>query len=487
MKIALINVSGRLSMDGSRMISALLKRAGHSVKSVFMVRQKPIDSKYSSKEIEQLIEILDDADLAMIAVYSLYAIRAVKVTELIHKRYPGMMVIWGGPHCISAPDHCIQYADGVCYSEADAIIVDLVNKIENGDDYLTTPNMAFNVNGIQIVNKIVPLFADLDSLPYYDNRIEDHFVLEQKLLPMTKELMKKYFVTFPGTPTFHILTARGCPFKCSYCNNRSYIRMYGQNPMRFRSDEHFIGEIEQNLNTFDFFSFVAIADDDIFMRPVDQIKEFAEKYKKRVGIPFGACGSANTFKKEKMEILLDANMKIFEMGVQSASQRILNEVFDRNIKVAKTKDIFRQIEPYMESHSLKIMLDFITDNPYETEDDIIQMYYYLVDLPPQVIIHMFLLTFFPGTPIYNRALEDGIIHPFSEKTFRDMGGGPILYQNNYSTLLLFFCLLLHRHPRLMRFVPRHALRILGARPIRKIASIFPKSLYAPLVKAVQKY
>ena len=65
-----------------------------------------------------------------------------------------------------------------------------------------------------------------------------------------------------------------------------------------------------------------------------------------------------------MEILLDGGLRAIQMGIQSASQRVLDDVYNRKISVAKTRDVIRQIEPYQKTHRLLLFLDFIIDNPY---------------------------------------------------------------------------------------------------------------------------
>ena len=67
MEIALISVSGRLACDGSRLISSLLKRAGHTVKNVYLARREP---DYDQSELSRLGEIFKNTDLAMLAVYT---------------------------------------------------------------------------------------------------------------------------------------------------------------------------------------------------------------------------------------------------------------------------------------------------------------------------------------------------------------------------------------------------------------------------------
>lgn len=142
----------------------------------------------------------------------------------------------GGAHCISAPELSLRHADGVCFAEGDIAIVDLVRKIESCSDYTNIPNMAFNLNGSCKINDTLPPFSDLDSLPYYDYSVDDHFLLDNKLLPMTKEKHKEHYVKYPfNSPTLTLITSRGCPFACTYCNNIRYINMYGHTPIRFQS------------------------------------------------------------------------------------------------------------------------------------------------------------------------------------------------------------------------------------------------------------
>jgi len=490
MKIALIDVNatralgGGFSAQGSRLVSALLKRAGHSVKFVFLARQDPFAYEYD--EIKQLHEILKNVDLAMVAVYSTCAHLAVQVTDFIHEKYPGMKVIWGGPHCIAAPELSLRYADGVCFSEGDECVVEFVNRLETGnEEYLKTANMAFNINGSPVVNDALPPFEDLDSLPFADYNLEDKFLLDGGLYPLTKEKAQNYYMTYAfRKQSLFMLTSRGCPHQCSYCNNCRYVALFGHNHVRFHSVARFMDELEAHLNYFGFFGGVGFADDDFFLRPIDQLEEFAERYKKTVGLPFGVAVSPNTYRREKMEILLDAGMKAIEMGVQSASQRTLDEVYNRKISVAKTKDVTHQIARYQKTNHLTFALDFIIDNPYETRGDILQTYRYIIGLPPQIAARVYNLVFFPGTPIYDRAVKDGIIVSHDVMMYRSLDDcykGRILYQENYETLLVFLA------ARFRHRIPHLISRLLGNNLVRSIAFLIPKFIIRRLFLMLTRF
>ena len=185
----------------------------------------------------------------MVAVYTAAAEFAARLTEFIHQKYPGMKVVWGGPHCIGAPEPSLRHADGICFSEGDECVVQFVNKLAAGDqDYLKTANMAFNIHGSPVVNAALPPFEDLDSLPLADYSLQDQFVLDEHLFPLTKENVPNYCPTyFFGRPTLAMVTSRGCPHLCSFCNNACFIALFGHSPIRFQSVGRFMDELDTDL------------------------------------------------------------------------------------------------------------------------------------------------------------------------------------------------------------------------------------------------
>ena len=473
MKITLISVSGRLPSDGSRLVSALLKQAGHQVTNIYLAR---IDPEYSQEEFAALDPVLKDSDIVLMAVYSNYAGRAATLTERIHRLYPGKQVIWGGPHCVSMPELSLKHADGVCYSEGDQTVVDLINKIEAGEPYYEMANMAFNVQGRVVRNMVLPPFDNLDSLPFYDFGFDNQFILDRDLIPLTKPLVAELLKQYPFyVPTLFFLTSRGCTQLCSYCNNCRYVSMFGHNRIRFYSVDRVIAELKSSLNQLDFIQFIAFADDDFFSRPKKQIEELAVKYKNEIGLPCGIAVSPRTYRKDKLEILLDHGLKAINIGVQSGSQRVLDEVFNRKISREKTGRIIDEVASYKQSHGLNMVLDFIIDNPYETRTDIMNTFNYMLKIPPHVSLNLFYLSFLPGTPIYQRALEDGYTEPFDERQFRPFSRSSLQFQVNYETLLIQLLRLWRFKPKKFR-MPAVIFKLLASLPFRMLGNLLPESI-----------
>ena len=441
---------------------------------------------YLPNELKALDETLRKTDLLLIGVYSSYAIRARQLTDYVRKKYPGLMVIWGGPHCISAPELSLRHADGVCFSEGDEVIVDLMDKIESGREYLDCPNMAFNVNGSRVINRVLPPFSDLDSLPYADYDLDDHFLLDGDLFQMTKDRLKQHLAGYPYyIPTLYVTTSRGCPHNCAYCNNCRYVAMFGRNSMRFHSTDRVLSELKYTVEKLEFVNFIGFGDDDFFMRSRSNLEEFAQKYKEEIGLPFGIALSANTFQRTKLEFLLDAGLRAVQIGVQSGSQRILHQVFNRKIPTKKSMAVLHELAFYQNILKIDVLVDFIIDNPYETRKDIFNTYEYILNMPQHAKINLFFLSFFPGTPLYHRAIKDGIIEPFTEDAFRFYTRSSIRYQKNYETLLILLLRRLKRSSRATDRISQFVMNVLGSAVMRKLGSLLTEPTCSRLAKVIQ--
>lgn len=483
MTVTLVNISGRLSTDGARLVSALLKRAGHEVRNVALTRVDPL--LYQHDELEMLKPLLDGAGAFLLSVYSSYAVRAAQVTDWMHQCFPGVPVFWGGPHCISAPRLGLAHADGVCFSEADEAVIDLIDRIARGADWRRTPNFAFQADGREVRNRVLPPFRALDSLPYYDYDFEGHWLLDRELVPMSREILKDRLASWPlRVPTFYYLTSRGCPHNCAYCNNCRYQALWGTTQIRLQGVERSIAEMEHQIRRLGFIEFVALADDDFFVRSRDQIADFAEHYRRRIGLPFGVAFSAQTWRKEKLELLLDSGLTVVQMGVQSGSQRVLDEVYRRNVSVDKTREVAKHLSSFADR--LNLSLDFIIDTPWETREDCYQTFRYILGLPPGIFVNLFFLACFPGTPLYDRAIAEGIIDPESQWSGRPSARSRLRYQRNWETVLILALRLLRLASRRRITALDTLMHTLGSRPVRLVMGLLPGEFFSALARLIQR-
>ncbi len=260
--------------------------------------------------------------------------------------------------------------------------------------------------------------------------------------------------------------------------------MFGKNLIRYYSVERVIAEIKQTLTALPFVEFIVFGDDDFLARPKKQLQAFAKRYKNEIGLPFGAAASTRTYRRDKMDILLDSGLTAFNLGIQSGSQRVITEVYNRKISLEKTREVIKDIASYEQERGLTVVVDFIIDNPYETKEDIIKTYEYLLDLPPSFKPNLFFLSFYPGTPIYQRARQDGLIQDFDSDLFRSYTGSSLRFQKNYETFLVLLLRLTRLHPKLQQ-IPKKVFQFLGSPPVRKLASLCPEIIFEKGANALQ--
>lgn len=483
MKILLLYSNTSLSSDGFRLITALLRREGHELQIVMIPKQPPMN--LSDEELQLLGEFSLKSDLVMIGVYSLFEYIAVRLTKYLKEIRPERLVVWGGPHCINAPEESLQYADGVCYSEGDVAVPQFVRMLESGDPaYLQTPNMAFNVNGSFQVNSLLPLFADLDPLPFYDYSFENEWVLDSTLFPVTKEVFEKYSSLYPlNVPTIYITSTRGCPHHCSYCGNIRYLKMYPELKIRKHSIGRLMAEVEYILKKLPNIQSIAFSDDDFFVRTEQEIHEFSLIYKKDFGLPCAFCISANTFTQEKLIEISKLDNVIVEMGVQSGSQSVIKNVYDRNISLKKVKEVIVEILPFLDKGNLRLMCDFIIDNPYETRSDVLGTYKFIAHLPQTIFINIYSLSFLPGTPLYERGIKDQFISNDIGLNARDFRSWSIKYQINYPTLII----LIWQALNFRRILPIWLLLLPTFSPIRFLMRCIPNFLISWMIRKTTIY
>ena len=120
------------------------------------------------------------------------------------------------------------------------------------------------------------------------------------------------------------------------------------------------------------------------------------------------------FTKEKLELFVEAGLKQVKMGIQTGSDRISNLYKRNNIKKQRIIEVAHIINSFKKELEPPIY-DFILDNPYEKNEDIIDTLKLVTKLPKPYELCIFSLTFFPGNEITEMAIRDGKLNKESMK------------------------------------------------------------------------
>lgn len=359
-------------------------------------------------ELESVGRLIEDfgADIVGITLVTVVLEAATTLTRFIQQKLH-IPVIWGGIEPTIEPEKSLRVADAVCIGEGEDALAEVLAGLDADG---TVPSDVANVwvrgtDGTIHKNALRPLCQDLDALPPLDCSPEEKFYVEGRNIVTGWSIgqLDGFYET---------MTARGCPFACAYCCNAQLRKLYpGQRYVRRRSPGNVIEELisAQKIVPIEFISF----QDDVFTFDREWLAEFARSYKRHVGLPFWCYTHALHTNFSSLELLHEAGLRRVTLGIQSGSQRILKDVFNRPVPNQKVIESARVLERI----GLEYNFDVITNTPFETEEDCVDTLELLLALPRvRFDFGLSKLSIYPNTEIERRYAEQQP-EPLSDATY----------------------------------------------------------------------
>jgi radical SAM superfamily enzyme YgiQ (UPF0313 family) len=139
---------------------------------------------------------------------------ALRLATLVKEVQPRAFVSLGGPCTLFRPEQILSYTrsvDLVVKGEGEAVVVALLQSLEKGEPPRTIPGTTLVLDGKLEATSPGPLL-DMDKLP--------RPALD--LLPLSRYRLHPPFGIYP--PSMIMETARGCPFRCTFCSLSKAIR-----------------------------------------------------------------------------------------------------------------------------------------------------------------------------------------------------------------------------------------------------------------------
>jgi len=473
MKITLISIYPDLRSVGIRIISACLKQEGHDVDLIFLLKE--FTEKYAEKTMNDLVKLTKKSDLVGISLMTNFFDNAIQITQKLRENC-NFPILWGGTHPTIRPEECLDYADMVAMGESEESLIELSRKMQNRQYYHDVKGMGFNDKGKIIVNKLRELpgskkaeIKSLDQIPFQDYDYRSHFILNgEDIVKMDTEILKKHWDQIYMTqPT------RGCPFACTYCINNTYLAMHPhQKPIRKRSVDNIIMELQKVKDQIPFIKHIMFDDDAFFILSLDEISDFSKKYKEHIRIALIITGATpSTLTKEKLSLLVDAGLIEVRMGIQTAGTST-KKLYKRPHTNQQVENAVRMVHSHKK---LRGKYDIILDSPWDTDEDTIETLMFLSKLPTPFQLTLFSLVFFPGTELYRKAKKEGIIKDDLNDVYRKhYHGCKKTYLNRLFFLLNEYAFIgVGIAPKIMTFLTNKKTRQLQLhRPLIMILKIF---------------
>jgi anaerobic magnesium-protoporphyrin IX monomethyl ester cyclase len=400
-----------------RIFAPLLRQRGHEVHTIFFKNYFTyvVPTEQEEDMVVELVERIEP-DLVGMSVWSTYFQLAARLSDRIKQKLDPV-IIWGGIHAQTKPEDCLQHADIVCKSEGEYVLAELTDRMSLGHDHSDIHGCWTKSEGGIVRNPPRMLIPELDVLPLGDLSSENKYYLGHNAWRDAKTWDSK-------AVSYDIMAVRGCPFECTFCIH-NFTRRDSEGLgtyLRRRSVDHVMRELKAAVANRPLLNTIAFSDD-IFGPPRPWLEEFCERYKREIGLPWAVWIYPRMVDEKKVKMMRDAGFWGATIGIQSGSERIRRESYERE---TSNEEILRACRT-LAKHGIVLNLDFIGDNPYETEQDRIETLDLLTQLPKPFYFNFFSLTYFPGVDLTVRALRDGLIRPedvedVAEKGYHLWGG-----------------------------------------------------------------
>jgi len=316
---------------------------------------------------EKWLGNLVTGDIYAFSTYSVTYPRTLKIRDLVKSRLnSNATIVAGGPHASALPDECISDFDIVITGEAEQTFLEIVLKIRGGEN----PRGIFR--GIPV--------QELDIIPFPDYGLVD---------------IKRYHRIVEGKSSFSILSTRGCPFKCPYCNSR----VSNRGKFRLRSPENVVQEIRQLMFRYGVTNFRF--GDDLFTLSHERTREMAAALRP-LHIFYRVFGQAQTLDPQVCSLLDWSGCRHVSIGIETMS-----DIMMKNLQKHSTVDDNIAALENCRKAGLKTRIYLMVGFPGETEETVKESLKVLIDCPfDEFIVYSFIP--YPGTPVWHNPEQWGI-------------------------------------------------------------------------------
>ena len=358
---------------------------------------KLIDAPPHNTQLAEVVAQAKDFDL-VVAHTSVPSFKSdVKVIEAMKAANPNLKAgLIGAKVAVNAEGSLREGAaiDFVARNEFDFTIKDVADDLPWGE----IKGISWrNKHGVITHNDDRPIIENMDTLPF--------------VTPVYKRdlVMENYFIGYLKHPYISIYTGRGCKSRCTFC---LWPQTVGGHNYRTRSVGHVVDEIKWAMKAFpqtkEFFF-----DDDTFTDNLPRAEAIAKELGK-LGIHWSCNAKANV-PYESLKKLKDGGLRLLLVGYESGNQQILHNI-KKGLRIEVAEKFTR------DCHELGIQIHgtFILGLPGETLETMRETREFAKRINPHTV-QISLAAPYPGTFLYNQALQNGWLDAANAELIDDHG------------------------------------------------------------------
>ena len=360
--------------------AAVLKEAGHDVKleDAVALNRTTEDFLKDIRKFRPKLVVMETSTPSIV--------NDSRIAARVKGMLPNTKIAFTGSHCSALPERTLResVADFVCIGEYDYTLRDLACALENKGSLKNVDGIAYLKGKRFVRTRPRALIKNIDELPW----------------PLREQLPNDvYSDTLMTSPLTFIVTSRGCPYRCTYCNWPS--TMFGH-MIRRRDPVDVVDEVEHcvkkyRLKSFKFF-------DDTFTVNKEHVKKICNLLiKRKIKTPWICNARVDTLDEDTMRLMKKAGCRLMKIGVESGNQKILDWV-KKGTTIPQIKAFFRLARKV----GIQTFGSFMIGYPQETDKTIRQTFRLAKEIKPDMA-QFVILQPLPGTELYRWMESRGMI------------------------------------------------------------------------------
>ncbi len=306
---------------------------------------------------------------------------------------PKAKIVFGGVHMSALRERLLRDFPVIDYGvvgEGEETLREIVES--DGDGLRNIEGLVFRERGEVVFTGFRKKLLDLDSLP---------FPAYEKLEGYPDSYKLPIF-SYPKAPNTTVITSRGCPYTCSYCDRSVFRRTY-----RYNSPEYMMELLTYLRKRFNI-RHVNIYDDTFTLRR-DRVLKFCEqKIKSGLDVTFNCAARTEQLDFEMLKAMKRAGCWMISLGIETGDPDLLKKhrSYLPTVKMDNPLENIRSMVHLIKRAGIRAKGLFMMGLPGETEESISKSMKYVFSLPLDEF-NLAKLTPFPGAPIYGDIREHG--------------------------------------------------------------------------------
>ena len=341
------------------------------------------------------------------------ALKTLKITKQVN---PEIITIIGGHHCDIYPKETIRFKfiDYLIQGEGEIPFTRLITNLNKKENLRKIQGLSFRTTR-GIISNPPQIIDNLDTIPFPARELTPY---------------KKYRFLLAKNALFTtLMTSRGCPYRCSFCDE-------GHKRFRAISAPRIVDEIiacqkKFNMNTFFIF-------DSTFTVDRKRVIDFCQELRKRkVDLIFDVRTRINLVDPAMLKELRQAGCIRIQYGIESGNDQILKNI-NKLITVKQTRKVVQETR----KQDFEILCDFMIGLPGEKEKEIMDTINLALDLPIDYA-HFAITTPYPHTKLYQDGIDQGLFPDYWRQfsSYPKAGFEPLFWEENFKKdeLIAYLC------------------------------------------------